>query len=121
MKKTTPEPIKICWQCKNAQYGEELGFYEILCIFDKTIHDENSSCEHFVYDPNHSEINPRIKPRENDDIPWERYMIIYNGEAYNPKFFKVVKREDLQRWKNIMRVERRIKEEKYIEEEYGIE
>ena len=48
-------------------------------------------------------------------------MIIYNGEAYNPKFFKVVKREDLQRWKNIMRVERRIKEEKYIEEEYGIE
>ncbi len=41
--------------------------------------------------------------------------------TFDKRTHVVAKREDLQRWKNIMRVERRIKEEKYIKEEYGIE
>ena len=43
-----------------------------------------------------SEAKLRLEPREDDSIPWEKDMIIYHGEAYNPKFFKIVNWEDLE-------------------------
>ncbi len=50
----------ICWMCKNARWDDGLKFYEIKCVIDQKIHDENDDCESFELNPNYSRINPRM-------------------------------------------------------------
>ena len=51
---------EICFQCKNAVYEEDLDLYDIMCEYDGEIHDENSGCNYYEFNPNYPKVNPRI-------------------------------------------------------------
>ncbi|MCP4648640.1 MAG: hypothetical protein GY853_00985 [PVC group bacterium] len=55
------EKIEICWMCQHARWDDDLDLYDIRCLINQKIYDENSSCKYFDYNPYYSEINPRIE------------------------------------------------------------
>lgn len=96
-----PARVPICWQCRNAVWEEGLDLYEIRCEYDNAIHDENSSCDKFEYNPNYSPINPRIEKPASQEV---EYHLFIDGNEVKAKRIDIQMDYDMDEPSEIMTV-----------------